>query len=161
MTDMNVNVICVGKIKEDYFIKATAEFEKRLSRFCSFNVICIPDKSIPDNPSEAECSAVLSKEGEQILKKIGKNDIVVAMCIEGKQLSSEQLAKKIADFQMHSSTIDFIIGGSLGLSDEVKKRADLKLSMSPMTFPHRIARLMLEEQIYRAFKINANETYHK
>lgn len=158
---MNVNVICVGKIKEDYFIKATAEFEKRLSRFCSFNVICIPDKSIPDNPSEAECSAVLSKEGEQILKKIGKNDIVVAMCIEGKQLSSEQLAKKIADFQMQSSTIDFIIGGSLGLSDEVKKRADLKLSMSPMTFPHRIARLMLEEQIYRAFKINANETYHK
>ena len=95
------------------------------------------------------------------MKKIGKGDIVVAMCIEGKMLSSEALAEKIADFQMRSSTIDFIIGGSLGLSDEVKKRADLKLSMSAMTFPHRIARLMLEEQIYRAFKINANETYHK
>ena len=158
---MTVNVICVGKIKEDYFVKATAEFEKRLSRFCTFNVICIPDKSIPDNPSEAECRTILEKEGADILKKIGKSDIVVAMCIEGKMLSSEQLAAKIADFQMRSSTIDFVIGGSLGLSDEVKKRADLRLSMSSMTFPHRIARLMLEEQIYRAFKINNNETYHK
>ncbi|MBR2885427.1 MAG: 23S rRNA (pseudouridine(1915)-N(3))-methyltransferase RlmH, partial [Clostridia bacterium] len=152
---------CVGKIKEDYFSKAAAEFEKRLSRFCSINVIQIPDKSIPDNPSEAECRAVLNKEGEQILKKIGKSDIVIAMCIEGKNLSSEEFAVKLSDFQMQSSTIDFVIGGSLGLSDEVKKRADFKLSMSRMTFPHRIARLMLEEQIYRAFKILANETYHK
>ena len=158
---MNVNIICVGKIKEDYFVKATAEFEKRLSRFCTFNVITLPDKSIPDNPSDAECRAILEKEGEQILKKIGKSDKVIAMCIEGKQLSSEGLAEKIAEIKMQSSTIDFIIGGSLGLSDEVKNRADFRLSMSAMTFPHRIARLMLEEQIYRAFKINANETYHK
>ena len=158
---MTINLICVGKIKEDYFVKATAEFEKRLSRFCTFNLICLPDKSIPDNPSEAQCRAVLEKEGAEILKRIGKSDIVVAMCIEGKMLSSEQLAAKIGDFQMQSSTIDFIIGGSLGLSDEVKSRADLRLSMSSMTFPHRIARLMLEEQIYRAFKILANETYHK
>lgn len=158
---MTINIICVGKIKEDYFSKAAAEFEKRLSRFCSINVIQIPDKSIPDNPSPAECSAVLNKEGEQILKKIGKSDIVIAMCIEGKILSSEEFAAKLSDFQMQSSTIDFVIGGSLGLSDEVKKRADFKLSMSKMTFPHRIARLMLEEQIYRAFKILANETYHK
>ncbi len=158
---MTVNIICVGKTKEDYFVKAAAEFEKRLSRFCSFNVIRLPDKSIPDNASKAEEYAVLKKEGEEILKKIGKNDIVVAMCIEGKQLSSQELAKKMQDFQMQASTIDFVIGGSLGLSDEVKKRADFKLSMSAMTFPHRIARLMLEEQIYRAFKINANETYHK
>ncbi len=158
---MTINIICVGKIKEDYFSKAAAEFEKRLSRFCSINVIQIPDKSIPDNPSEAECRAVLNKEGEQILKKIGKSDIVIAMCIEGKNLSSEEFAVKLSDFQMQSSTIDFVIGGSLGLSDEVKKRADFKLSMSRMTFPHRIARLMLEEQIYRAFKILSNETYHK
>lgn len=158
---MTVNIICVGKIKEDYFSKAAAEFEKRLSRFCTFNVICLPDKSIPDNPSEAQQREVLEKEGEQILKKIGKSDAVVALCIEGKQLSSEQLAAKIADFQLTASTIDFIIGGSLGLSDTVKRRADFRLSMSAMTFPHRIARLMLEEQIYRAFKINANETYHK
>ena len=158
---MNINVICVGKIKEDYFIKAAAEFEKRLSRFCNFKVIQLPDRPIPDNASSLECAAVLKKEGEEILKKIGKSDIVVAMCIEGKQLSSKELAKKIADFQMKASTIDFVIGGSLGLSDEVKMRADFKLSMSSMTFPHRIARLMLEEQIYRSFKINANETYHK
>ena len=158
---MTINIICVGKIKEDYFSKAAAEFEKRLSRFCSINVIQIPDKSIPDNPSPGECIAVLNKEGEQILKKVGKSDIVIAMCIEGKNLSSEEFAAKLSDFQMQSSTIDFVIGGSLGLSDEVKKRADFKLSMSKMTFPHRIARLMLEEQIYRAFKINANETYHK
>ena len=158
---MTVNIICVGKIKEDYFVKATAEFEKRLSRFCSFNVFVLPDKAIPDNASPAEEQAILKKEGEEILKKVGKSDTVIAMCIEGKLLSSEELAKKIADFQMVSSTIDFIIGGSLGLSPEVKARADFKLSMSKMTFPHRIARLMLEEQIYRAFKINANETYHK
>ena len=158
---MNINIICVGKIKEDFFVKATAEFEKRLSRFCTFNVITLPDKSIPDNPSEAEEQIVLRKEGEEILKKIGKGDTVIAMCIEGKQLSSRELADKISEFQMQASTIDFIIGGSLGLSDEVKQRANLKLSMSKMTFPHRIARLMLEEQIYRAFKINANETYHK
>ena len=158
---MNVNIICVGKIKEDYFIKATAEFEKRLSRFCNFKVTVLPDKAIPENASKAEEEIVLKKEGDEILKKIGKSDIVVAMCIEGKPLSSEELAEKISDFQMQSSTIDFIIGGSLGLSQEVKNRSDFKLSMSKMTFPHRIARLMLEEQIYRAFKINANETYHK
>ena len=158
---MTINIICVGKIKEDYFVKATAEFEKRLSRFCTLNIINLPDRSIPDNASPAEAQMVLKKEGEEILKKIGKGDIVVAMCIEGKQFSSQELAGKITDFQMQSSTIDFVIGGSLGLSDEVKQRANLKLSMSKMTFPHRIARLMLEEQIYRAFKINANETYHK
>ena len=158
---MTINIICVGKIKEKYFSDAAAEFEKRLSRFCTLNTIVIPDKSIPENPSEAQCKELLQKEGEMILKKIGKNDIVVAMCIEGKLLSSEQFAQKIAKFQMESSTIDFIIGGSLGLSEEVKSRASLRLSMSPMTFPHRIARIRLEEQIYRAFKINANETYHK
>ena len=158
---MTINIICVGKIKEKYFSDAAAEFEKRLSRFCTLNTIVIPDKSIPENPSAAQRSEVLQKEGEMILKKIGKSDIVIAMCIEGKQLSSEQLAQKLSDFQMESSTIDFIIGGSLGLSEDVKNRASLRLSMSSMTFPHRIARIMLEEQIYRAFKINANETYHK
>lgn len=158
---MTINIICVGKIKESYFSEAAAEFEKRLSRFCTLNIIQLPDKSIPDNPSPAQCNEVLQKEGEMILKKIGKGDIVVAMCIEGKQLSSEQLAQKLSEFQMQSSTIDFVIGGSLGLWEEVKNRAQLRLSMSAMTFPHRIARIMLEEQIYRAFKINANETYHK
>ncbi len=158
---MTINIICVGKIKEDFFKDAAAEYEKRLSRFCNLNVYNLPDKSIPDNPSEAQCESVLKAEGELILKKIGKNDTVICMCIEGKMLSSEALAEKIKGIQNYSSTIDFVIGGSLGLSDEVKKRADFKLSFSPMTFPHNLARIMLEEQIYRAFKINNNESYHK
>ena len=158
---MKINIICVGKIKEDFFRQAAAEYEKRLSRFCNISIINIPDKSIPENPSKSECEAVLKAEGELILKKLGKSDTVIALCIEGKELSSEELSQKIKEIQNYSSTIDFVIGGSLGLSDEVKKRADLKLSLSAMTFPHNIARIVLEEQIYRAFKINNNENYHK
>ena len=161
MIDMTVNIICVGKIKEDYFVKATAEFEKRLSRFCSFNVVCLPDRSIPDNASPAEEQIVLKKEGEEILKKIGKSDIVVAMCIEGKQLSSEDLSKKLSDISMTNGTVGFVIGGSWGLSPDVKNRADFKLSVSKMTFPHQLARLIALEQIYRALSINAGSKYHK
>lgn len=158
---MNINIICVGKVKEDYFKEALTEYEKRLSRFCKINVFVLPDKKIPDNPTEGQCQAVLKAEGEQILAKIGKSDRVVALCVEGKQVSSEKLAEMMQGLMLETSTVDFVIGGSLGLWDEVKKRADVKLSLSNMTFPHRIARLVLEEQIYRAFKINANETYHK
>lgn len=158
---MKINIICVGKIKEDFFKGAAAEYEKRLSRFCDINIINLPDKSIPENASESECQNVLKAEGELILKKIGKSDTVIALCVEGKMLTSEGLAEKIKDIQNYSSTIDFVIGGSLGLSQEVKNRADFKLSLSAMTFPHRIARIVLEEQIYRAFKINNNESYHK
>ncbi|MBQ9956025.1 MAG: 23S rRNA (pseudouridine(1915)-N(3))-methyltransferase RlmH [Ruminococcus sp.] len=158
---MTINIICVGKIKEDFFKNAAAEYEKRLSRFCNINIINLPDKSIPENPSEAQCESVLKAEGELILKKIGKSDTVICMCIEGKMLKSEELAEKIKGIQNYSSTIDFVIGGSLGLSNEVKSRADFKLSLSPMTFPHNLARIILEEQIYRAFKINNNESYHK
>lgn len=158
---MKINIICVGKIKEDFFKGAAAEYEKRLSRFCDISIINLPDKSIPENASESECQNVLKAEGELILKKIGKSDTVIALCVEGKMLTSEGLAEKIKDIQNYSSTIDFVIGGSLGLSQEVKNRADFKLSLSAMTFPHRIARIVLEEQIYRAFKINNNESYHK
>ncbi|MBR1968957.1 MAG: 23S rRNA (pseudouridine(1915)-N(3))-methyltransferase RlmH [Clostridia bacterium] len=158
---MTINIICVGKIKEDFFKDAAAEYEKRLGRFCNLNIHNLPDKSIPDNPSAAQCESVLKAEGELILKKIGKSDTVICLCIEGKMLSSEGLADKIREIQNYSSTIDFVIGGSLGLSEEVKRRADFKLSFSPMTFPHNLARIILEEQIYRAFKINNNESYHK
>ena len=158
---MKINIICVGKIKEDFFKGAAAEYEKRLSRFCDISIINLPDKSIPENASESECQNVLKAEGELILKKIGKSDTVIALCVEGKMLTSEGLAEKSKEIQNYSSTIDFVIGGSLGLSQEVKNRADFKLSLSAMTFPHRIARIVLEEQIYRAFKINNNETYHK
>ena len=157
---MTINIICVGKIKEQGIKDATAEYEKRLGRFCNINVIQLPDKSIPDNPTKGECDAVLKSEGEQILKKIGKSDKVIALCVEGKALTSEGLAEKMKAMMFESSVIDFVIGGSLGLSDDVKMRADYKLSISAMTFPHRIARLVITEQIYRAFKINANEAYH-
>ena len=158
---MKINIICVGKLKEDFSKSAAAEYEKRLGRFCDVNIINIPDKSIPENPSQAQIEAVIAQEGEQILKKIAKGDYVVAMCIEGKELSSEAFAQKLADIQMQSSVISFVIGGSLGLCDKVKKLANFKLSLSHMTMPHNIARIVLEEQIYRGFKIMANETYHK
>lgn len=157
----DVTVISVGKIKEKFIKDALCEYEKRLSRFCKFKSIEIPDRPIPLNASESEETAVLSKEGSDILSKIGKNDYVIAMCIEGKKLSSVDFAKRMSSAFMASSSITFIIGGSLGLSDEVKARSDFKLSMSDMTFPHNLARLMLTEQIYRTFKINANESYHK
>lgn len=157
----NVTVISVGKIKEKAIKDALSEYEKRLSRFVKFKSIEISDRPIPDNASPAEEQSVLEKEGADILSKINKGDVVIALCIEGKKLSSVQFAKKISDFFMTSSSLTFIIGGSLGLSQAVKDRSDFNMSMSDMTFPHNLARLMLTEQIYRAFKINANESYHK
>ena len=158
---MNINVISVGKVKEDYYVRAMAEYEKRMGRFCSFRAICLPDKAIPDKASDAQCEEIKNAEGAAILKNIGKSDFVIAMCVEGKLLSSEQLADSLKNIMMRHSTVDFVIGGSLGLCESVKARADTRLSISPMTLPHRLARLVTEEQIYRAFKINANEAYHK
>lgn len=156
-----ITVISVGKIKEKFIKDALSEYEKRLSRFVKFKSIEIPDRSIPDNASPAEEEAVLLREGSEILSKIDKGSFVISMCIEGAKISSTDFAKKLSDTFMHSSSITFIVGGSLGLSPEVKMRSDFKMSMSPMTFPHNLARLMLTEQIYRAFKINSNESYHK
>lgn len=157
----NITVISVGKIKEKFIKDALCEYEKRLSRFCKFKSVEINDRPIPDNASSAEENAVLSKEGSDILSKIDKSDFVISMCIEGKKLSSVDFAQKISDAFMSTSNITFVIGGSLGLSDDVKNRSNFRLSMSDMTFPHNLARLMLTEQIYRAFKINSNENYHK
>ncbi len=158
---MNINIICVGKIKESYYKEAIAEFEKRLRRFCCFKITELPDMKIPDNPLPGQERAVLEAEGAAILKAVGKNDYVIAMCVEGKELSSEEWAAKTEDILQTHSSITYIIGGSLGLSPEVKARADFRLSMGRITLPHRLARLVLAEQIYRSFKINANETYHK
>lgn len=156
-----ITVISVGKIKEKFIKDALSEYEKRLSRFVKFKSIEIPDRPIPDNASPAEEEAVLLKEGSEILSKIDKGSVVISMCIEGTKITSTDFAKKLSDTFMQSSSITFIIGGSLGLSPLVKARSDFKMSMSPMTFPHNLARLMLTEQIYRAFKINSNESYHK
>ncbi len=158
---MNISIICVGKLKEDYLKSAIAEYSKRLSRFTTFEIIEVPDQKIPDNASEKTEEQILIKEGEIILSKIKNNSYVIAMCIEGKQISSEELADEIKNISMTNSNITFIIGGSLGLSKAVKVRADKCISFGKITLPHQLMRVVLSEQIYRAFKINANESYHK
>lgn len=158
---MNINIICAGKIKEKYFTAAIAEYSKRMSRFAKFSITELPDEKIPDNASEKEENAIKDKESKAMLSKIKDSDYVIAMCIEGKQLDSVELSEKIEKISMSSSSIVFVIGGSLGLSDEVKKRADLRLSFGKITLPHQLMRVVLCEQIYRAFKISRNETYHK
>lgn len=158
---LNVNIICVGNLKEKFFTDAVSEYSKRLSRYCRFSVIELPEEKTTDQSTPAVIEKTLSKEGERILSKIGKSDYVVAMCIEGKIISSEELSQKLEGISMLSGTVDFIIGGSWGLSDDVKRRADMKLSVSKMTFPHQLFRVMLCEQIYRAFTISANAKYHK
>ena len=157
---MNIKIICVGKLKEKFLQEASKEYEKRLSRFCKLDIIEIADRKNPDLSSEKLCLEVMAKEGEDILSKI-KNEFVIALCIEGKKLCSEQFAKNIENIKDNGGKLTFIIGGSLGLSEEVKRRADLKLSFSDMTFPHGIARVLLLEQIYRGFKIISGESYHK
>lgn len=158
---LNVNIICIGNLKEKFFTDALSEYKKRLSRYCKFEVVELPEEKIADNVTQSQIDKTLKKEGEKILAKISKSDYVVAMCIEGKQLSSEELARKIEDISFSNSTVNFVIGGSWGLSDDVKNRADMRLSVSKMTFPHQLFRVMLSEQIYRAFSINANAKYHK
>ena len=159
---MNINIIAVGKIKEKFFKDACAEYEKRMSRFCKLNITELPDEAMSDKPSDAEKSAVLKKEASRILSAIRPTDVIITLCVEGKQMASEELA----DFFKNSciegkSSFTFIIGGSLGLLEEVKAKSNLRLSFSKMTFPHQLMRVVLLEQVYRAFKINANESYHK
>ena len=157
-----VNIICIGKIKEKYWTDAIAEYRKRLSAFCKFNVVELDEEKAQGNPNTAQISSILSAEGRRILSKLSNNSYVIAMCIEGKQLSSPELSDRLADVALSGkSNVDFIIGGSWGLSDEVKARADFKLSISKMTFPHQMARVILSEQIYRAFEIQSNGKYHK
>ncbi len=158
---LNVNIICVGSLKEKFFCDAVSEYKKRLSRYCKFNIIELAEEKITDQETQAQIDKTLIKEGEKILSKIGKSDYCIAMCIEGKNISSQELSEKLEDISLTHGTVDFVIGGSWGLSDEVKKRADFKLSVSKMTFPHQLFRVMLSEQIYRAFTISAGAKYHK
>ena len=160
---LKINIICIGKIKEKYFTDAVGEYAKRLTAFCKFSVVELNEERIRSNtPNEAQIAGVIEAEGRRILQKIGASDYVAAMCIEGKLLSSEELSETLDKAALSGkSTVDFIIGGSYGLSDEVKRRADLRLSMSKMTFPHQLARVILSEQIYRAFEISTNGKYHK
>ncbi|MBP3310425.1 MAG: 23S rRNA (pseudouridine(1915)-N(3))-methyltransferase RlmH [Ruminococcus sp.] len=157
---MNINLIVIGKLKEDYLRSACAEYIKRLSRYCTFQLFELDECRISDNPSEKEIASALKKEAEQI-KKYAKG-MIIPMCIEGKQLSSPELSEKISSAGLNGfSTITFIIGSSFGLDPEIKASGTLKLSMSKMTFPHQLARVMLLEQIYRAFQIAEGGKYHK
>ena len=160
---LKINVSCIGKIKEKYFTDAIAEYAKRLTAFCRFNIIELAEERIKSNtPNAAQIDEVISAEGRRILQKTSPSDYVIALCIEGKLVSSEELAGVLDSAAVSGkSTIDFIIGGSYGLSADVKKRADLRLSMSRMTFPHQMARVILSEQIYRAFEISSGGKYHK
>lgn len=159
---MNINIIAVGKIKEKYIQMGIDEFKKRLSRYCSLNIIEVSDERAPENLSEREMELVKQKEGERILSKIPLNSYVIALAIEGKSLSSEEFSEKIRSLMIDGiNNITFIIGGSLGLSKEVLDKSHFKLSFSKMTFPHQLMRLILLEQIYRGFKILKNEPYHK
>ena len=158
---LTVNIICVGSLKEQYWRDACAEYAKRMGGFCKFGIIEVPESRLPKSYSDADIAKVISGEGTRILEKIPSGSFVAAMCIEGRELSSTQLAARLEQIALGGkSRVDFIIGGSYGLSEDVKRRADLRLSMSPMTFPHQLARVMLCEQIYRAFSINADTKYH-
>lgn len=158
---ININIICIGKLKEKYLVDAIKEYEKRMTSLCSMNIIELPEYRISDNPSDSEINKCLENEGKTILSKIKKGSYVISLCIEGKLVSSVDLAKKIESVSLNSSTINFIIGGSYGLSEEVKKESDFLLSIGKMTFPHQLSRLMICEQIYRAFQILKNTKYHK
>lgn len=158
---MNVTILCVGKLKERYFADACAEFCKRLSRYMQLTVAEVADEKAPETLSACGRDQVLEKEGGRLLARIPEGAHVVALCVEGKQLSSEAFAARLSTLRTAAKPLVFVIGGSLGLSDAVRARADGKLSLSEMTLPHRIARLVLLEQVYRACKINAGETYHK
>ena len=159
---MRINIVCVGKIKEKYLKLGIDEFKKRLSKYCKLEIIELEDEKAPENLSDKEMLIIKEKEGKTILSKIKDNSYVIALAIDGKNLSSEELAQTINKLGVRGvSNITFVIGGSLGLSDEVLSRADYKLSFSKMTFPHQLMRLILLEQVYRAYRINNGEPYHK
>lgn len=159
---MQIDIVCVGKIKEAFFRSALEEYKKRLGRYCRLNELEVTDEKTPENASEDETRQIKEKEGLRILSRLKDDAYVIALAIEGKGYSSEALAEELEKLSVRGvSHLQFVIGGSLGLSDTVLKRADLLLSFSRMTFPHQLMRVILLEQIYRTFRIRRNEPYHK
>ena len=157
-----ITLICMGKLKEAFYTSAAAEYEKRMKGFCTFRLLELPEVRLPENPSPAQISAGLDKEADMILSKIPKGAWFCTLTPEGKLLSSEQLASKLRDVKLSGkSSACFLIGSSFGIAQKVKDIADFKLSMSPMTFPHHLARVMVLEQLYRAETIQAGTKYHK
>lgn len=159
---MKCTVYCTGSLKEKYWRDAENEYIKRMSRFGGWKVVELSEERLPENPSQKEIDTALTKEGERLLKRLPANAYTIALCVEAKPLSSEQLAKKVEEISLlGKSEIALIIGSSHGLAEKVKNACQMRLSISPMTFPHQLMRVLLAEQFYRAHKINANESYHK
>ena len=159
---MNINIICIGKLKEKYLKDAQDEYSKRLSRFCKLKITELSEAPLSENYSDAEMYAALEKEADAINSALKGSDCIVTLCVEGKQKSSEAFADFMKKNMIEGkSNFAFIIGSSCGLSERIKKASHLKLSFSEMTFPHQLMRIILLEQVYRGFKINANEKYHK
>lgn len=159
---MKIKIICVGKLKEKYLVEGIKEYTKRISGYTDIEIIEVSDERIPDKASLAEEVMIKAKEGRKILDKVKQDDYMILLDVASKELDSVAFSKHIEKCMIDGkSTIDFVIGGSLGHGEEVLQRANFKLSFSPMTFPHQLMRLILVEQIYRAFKIMKNETYHK
>lgn len=157
-----VKFICVGRMREKFYIDAFSEYTKRLQSLCKFEIVEPAEQRLSENPSDKEVKAALDREAQDIMKAIPNDAYVVAMCVEGKQMPSEGMGELIAARENSGKPrLCFVIGGSFGLADSVKARADMKLSMSKMTFPHHLARVMLIEQLYRGFKINEGSRYHK
>ena len=157
-----ITVLCVGKLKEKFYLDATAEYAKRLSRYCKLDILELPESRLPEEPSPAQIQQALDAEAAAITAKLPKGGALVALCIEGTPCSSEEMSRKMQQLAVSGKTqLTFLIGGSVGLSESLKRQADWKLSMSPMTFPHHLARVMLLEQLYRSFKIDEGSSYHK
>lgn len=159
---LSIRLVCVGKLREQFFVDAFNEYSKRLSTYCKFECAELNETKLGSSPSDKEIAAALDKEAADIERALGKDAYVIAMCVEGIQLKSEDLAQRINSLAVAGrGRICFVIGGSFGISPRIKQRADMRLSMSEMTFPHHLARVMLAEQIYRAFKISEGSKYHK
>lgn len=158
---ISINIICVGKIKEKFFKDAILEYSKRLSKYCKFDILELPDEKIPDKSNISIENSIKEKECNNIINHLKSDSYIIALDLKGKELSSENFSKKIDNISMQNSKITFIIGGSLGLTDKLLNMCDEKICFSQMTFPHQLIRIFLIEQIYRAFKISNNETYHK
>ena len=157
-----VTVRCVGKLKEAFYAAAVAEYQKRLQRHCKLEIVELPEQKLPESPAPAEIEQALAREAALIEEKLPKGGAVIALCIEGKPCSSVELSRRMQELAVSGkSQLTFLIGGSVGLSEDLKRQADWRLSMSPMTFPHHLARIMLLEQIYRACQIAAGTKYHK
>ena len=159
---MQIDIICVGKVKELYLRDAIAEYSKRLGRYCKLNILEVADEKTPEHASEGVERQIKAKEGERIAKHIKPGAYVIALAIDGQQVTSEGFARKIDQLGIQGvSHIQFVIGGSIGMDDAILRQANYKLSFSKMTFPHQLMRVILLEQVYRAYKINAHEPYHK